>query len=243
MRRQPLTWIVLAAAVSAGPACDFLPLGKQAKTEPTPSTPPTTVPSPSAPAPTPVASPTPTPTPAATVEVAIYRNKKNAPMEKVGGDFLFRSGDQIRFGVRASQPGRLILLQKGSSGAMNVIYPDKRITGGSDAITAESELMIPQEGWFTFDKKPGSEVVYALFSPEKDLLMASVEAAAGLAGKPARADLEKQVLAQLNARARDLHLDGSSPEPTAPALGDAAATPGAPQASGSLVWAVTLKHE
>jgi hypothetical protein len=179
----------------------------------------------------------------AIVEVAIYRNKKNAPMEKVGGDFLFRSGDQIRFGVRASQTGRLILLQKGSSGDMSVIYPDKRITGGSDTIKAGSELLIPQEGWFTFDKKPGSEVVYALFSPEKDLLMASVEAAAGLAGKPAQADLEKQVLAQLNARARDVHLDGSSPEPTAPAAAGTAAAPSAPQSAGSLVWTVTLKHE
>lgn len=236
MRRQPLTWIALAAAVSVGSACDFLP--KQAKTEPTPSTPPTTVPSTATPAPTPVASPTPTPAP--TVEVAIYRNKKNAPMEKVGGDFLFRSGDQVRFGVRASQSGRLILLQKGSSGALNVIYPDKRITGGSDAITAGTELLIPQEGWFTFDKKAGSEVVYALFSPEKDLLMASVEAAAGLAGKPAQADLEKQVLAQLNARARDLQLEGSSTQPSSPG---AAVGPGTPQAAGSLVWTVTLKHE
>src|SRR5205085_338025 len=141
----------------------------------------------------------------ATVAVNLYREVRGKEPESVAVSFPFRSGDRIRFGVTSSQDGELILLMKGASGRLQVLYPDKRLQGGAHGIKAGEEVRIPADSWFAFDQHKGEETIWALFAAEKDPLLGKVEAATASAGSSA-SDLEKEVEGQLSARARDLVL-------------------------------------
>lgn len=190
-----------------------------------------------------------------TMEVALYRRTPGGDAERVGTDFVFRSGDAVRFGVKASRDGFLYLLMKGSSGRSAVIYPDKRIARGQHSIKAGQEVLVPGSLWFEFDRKPGTEVVYAMFTPTPDALTAGLDAlGAAPAAAPAPA-LEAQVLAQLQSKSRGLPISGQlqsgpapgAPGPVSPAVAPAVSVaPGAPAVAattGSLVAVVTLRHE
>lgn len=160
------------------------------------------------------------------MEVAIYRRTPSGQPERVGTDFVFRSGDGVRFGIKASRDGFLYLVMKGSSGRSTVIYPDKRIARGQHSIKAGEEVLVPDKLWFQFDRKPGTETVYAMFTPTPDALTAGLDAlGAGTAAPPAPA-LEAQVLAQLQSKSRSLPISGQLQS------GPAAAVPAQPSVPG-----------
>jgi hypothetical protein len=169
-------------------------------------------------------SPPTLPSPSVSLEVSIYQSRGGGALEKVPADRTFRSGDRIRFGVLASNDGRLVLVHKGSSGAMGAIYPDKRIVGGSNTIRGGAQIVIPQKGWFVFDDKPGTETVYAVFTVGDDALLEEVQDAAYASGRSSRTP-DERLASELDARAR----------------GAGGATPGT--GGASIVRTIVLKHE
>jgi hypothetical protein len=179
-------------------------------------------------------------------------------MVQADAKYPFRSGDKVRFGVSSSQAGHLYLLMKGSSGRMGMLYPDKRIAAGTNAVEAGKEIIIPTDGWFSFDKTSGVETVFAFYSSAPNqMLFQSMEAATGFNGGSPDATAEASVLAQIQKQSRDLTLaaapaggpQGGTPAGSiatnAPAAGSSAPAPGPYVMSGpgELVGTIKLSHE
>ena len=83
----------------------------------------------------------------------------------------FRSGDSIRLEVETSDVAYLYVVNKGSSGRWNVLFPSKNIAGGANRVDPEYRYIIPPGGWFTFDEQVGEEQLFLLLSrqPVADL--------------------------------------------------------------------------
>jgi len=76
----------------------------------------------------------------------------------------FRSGDEIRFHVRAGVDGyAYILMQQGSGGGRAVLFPEQR-TGTNNAISSGKDCAIPTMTYLRFDDNPGVEKVSVVFS-------------------------------------------------------------------------------
>lgn len=100
--------------------------------------------------------------------ITVYRKTPKGEQVSVSPEYAFRNGDEIRLSVESKQDGYLYLVQKGSSGRLNMIYPQRRIAGGAHSIKSNQEVMIPAEGWFKFDNRTGTETIFAVFSPKPD---------------------------------------------------------------------------
>lgn len=189
---------------------------------PTPATTPTPAVTPATP--TPVASPVFEPAQVATLAISVYRKNSNGQQVVTPPDYPFRSGDQVRLAFTSPTDGYLYLVLKGSSGKIIKLYPDSRIDKGSNAIRANQQIIVPADLWFTMDKTPGTELVYAIFSKERDkekTLFDSIEQVtkttpvAQSSPAASNADLEIQVLKQLESKAGGAVKSSSS----APAIG------------------------
>jgi alpha-beta hydrolase superfamily lysophospholipase len=76
----------------------------------------------------------------------------------------FKSGDEIRFHMRAGVDGyAYILLQQGSGGARAVLFPEQR-TGTNNVIASGKDCAIPTMTYLKFDDQPGVEKVNLIFS-------------------------------------------------------------------------------
>lgn len=130
-----------------------------------------------------------------TVKISVFRKTAQGAQVRINPDFPFRSGDKIRLGISSTKDGYLYLLLKGSSGSVTQLFPDKRIGGGLNTIKAGQEMIIPSEGWFSFDKNPGTEMLYAYYSETPEIsFFQNIEIATGYKnGKPNKS-IESQVL-------------------------------------------------
>jgi hypothetical protein len=92
--------------------------------------------------------------------------------EEVLPDSTFRAGDSIRISVMANEPGYLYVVQRGSTGAWNVLFPQPG-TPEVNRVEAGRNYEIPggDGEYFTFDEHAGQEKIYVLLSREaiKDL--------------------------------------------------------------------------
>ena len=97
----------------------------------------------------------------------------------LAGEINFELKDAIRLNVRSPQPGHLYVLNEGPRNGSDaaefvVLFPSPTANEGSSLLSANSELRIPEESWFTFDKEQGIERVWLIFSkdaiPEFDAL-------------------------------------------------------------------------
>jgi len=282
MKRMKLNyWVLGICLVAVLAACGTTnspapPAGEKAAAEPVardiqpvaPASPGEPGPSPGGPPPQPGVTPTaggPSADAAgASVTIAVYRLTAQGAQVRVGPDYPFRSGDKIRLALQSGQDGHLYLIQRGSSGKVAMLYPDRRIANGANTLSAGQELVIPATGWFQLDRTPGTETIYAYFATQPDAVMfQSMEAATGFSGKPPDPAVEAQVLSQLQqrAKARDIVMvpapvptsasspAGSQPVPAAqPAavgqpLPTSAAGPVLVTGSGSVAAVLQLKHE
>jgi hypothetical protein len=94
----------------------------------------------------------------------ILRKPPNGPEAPVDPDSVFHSGDRIRFVFESSIDGYLYVVQKGSSGRWNVLFPDPRVNQGKNSIQKEQKYDVPAGKWFTFDSTPGNEQIEVFLS-------------------------------------------------------------------------------
>ncbi len=78
--------------------------------------------------------------------------------------FVFQSGDRVRFHVKTNAEGYLYMMNRGSSGATAMLFPDGSMADGRNRVRAWEEYMIPQQGWIRFDNQPGQEGVFFVLS-------------------------------------------------------------------------------
>jgi hypothetical protein len=84
----------------------------------------------------------------------------------VADDFAFRKGDRFRIIFEGNATGHIYIFHKGASGKGIVLFPDKRINGGDNGISAHVEAVIPASGWYEFDEKAGVEELIVFYAPK-----------------------------------------------------------------------------
>ena len=76
----------------------------------------------------------------------------------------FRSGDKIRLRFATNFDGYLKILNIGSSGKINLLYPYQ---GADERIQPSKDFQIPKNGdWIVFDDTPGTEVLSVIMSSQ-----------------------------------------------------------------------------
>lgn len=179
--------------------------------------------------------PPPPPPPAVPTEcvVKVFRKTSQGAQVGVASDFPFRNGDEVRLSIETKQDGYLYLVQKGSSGKLNILFPDKRIAKGAHSVKANQPMVIPSEGWFKFDTRPGTETIYVVYSQTVDkTLFATIEQAKN-------AESSAKIFAELDQRSQNKN---STPQPAEP---DQTGTrpPLILSGPGTIVGVLKLNHE
>jgi Domain of unknown function (DUF4384) len=151
-------------------------------------------------------------------KVSIELNR-NGNVSRVSPDTTFHSGDKVRFHFGVNFDGYVAVLNEGSSGRHNLLFP---FAGANNAVHPTSDYVVPRNGWIVFDENPGREKVVFILSanpiPELQQIQTSAAASSGgSTGGTASGSEEQEILAALNSRAmqhgrqsnggRDLVLD------------------------------------
>src|ERR1700722_16714582 len=85
----------------------------------------------------------------------------------VDSALVFAPGDKLRFRVSSTFPGYLYVMNHGTSGAYELLFP-RSDTGADNSIEAQKEYVVPAaQGWFKVTGPPGHDVVYWVISPVK----------------------------------------------------------------------------
>jgi hypothetical protein len=99
----------------------------------------------------------------------IVRQLINGNMRDVDPDKTFVSGDRIKLGIESNDTAYLYVVQEGSDGRWDVLYP---AAGSQHKVSARTMVDIPAgTDDFAFDQTPGTERLLVVLSrtPETDL--------------------------------------------------------------------------
>lgn len=90
--------------------------------------------------------------------------RRNNECSKVNNKFEFKSGDRIKFHVKANISGfAYVVLKEGSKGEHAVLFPDSKMPD-DNRIKAGIDYAIPGDGYLMFDSEPGSEKLILVVS-------------------------------------------------------------------------------
>jgi hypothetical protein len=111
----------------------------------------------------------------------------NTPTE-VPADTVFHSGDRIRFTIEPNAPGYLYIVNQGSDGTWQSMFPSADIDQGSNRVEGWHPYTMPPQSRLMFDSTAGTEHLFIVFArqPEPDLenLIYSLKAGGKRAAKP-----------------------------------------------------------
>jgi hypothetical protein len=80
---------------------------------------------------------------------------------------VLRHGDKVRFRFRADFDGYLYVMNQGTSGRYELLFPREE-TGEDNRIRAGEEYRVPAtQSWFKVDGPPGYDIVYWMVTPLK----------------------------------------------------------------------------
>jgi hypothetical protein len=84
----------------------------------------------------------------------------------VNAALVFTPGDRLRFRVSASFAGYLYVMNQGTSGSYELLFP-RSDTGSDNQIQAAKDYVVPAtaQGYFRVSGPPGQDIVYWLVSP------------------------------------------------------------------------------
>jgi hypothetical protein len=85
---------------------------------------------------------------------------------EVTPDTTFHTGDKVRFLFEPNIDGYLYVVQEGSSGKWDMLFPNPQINGGTNAVRKGQKYTIPSQGWFVFRDPPGAERAFVFLSKE-----------------------------------------------------------------------------
>ncbi|HTY60733.1 MAG TPA: DUF4384 domain-containing protein [Acidobacteriota bacterium] len=97
--------------------------------------------------------------------------REGSETTEVKPDTVFHSGDRIRLRVDVNTQGFLYIINRGSSGNWNPLFPSSKIAKGDNRVQKGTQYEIPAGYVFTFDEQPGTEKLFIVFSrrPVSDL--------------------------------------------------------------------------
>jgi hypothetical protein len=88
--------------------------------------------------------------------------------KRVSPDHIFHSGDRVRILVETNREVYLYVFHQEGPGSADLLFPDSRLRGGENIVSAHQPSYIPNTGWFTFDNHAGDEKL-TLVASEKPL--------------------------------------------------------------------------
>lgn len=107
-------------------------------------------------------SPSATGLPGTKITIELMRKGK---LSFVKPTFTFRSKDQIRLRMRTNFEGYVTVLNLGSSGKINLLYP---VEGRDNFVKPTADYQIPNgDGWIIFDDTTGTEIISVIMSESK----------------------------------------------------------------------------
>ena len=103
--------------------------------------------------------------------VTVQKFRDGKPYEQpfdLGGEILFEKDYRVRLNVRSRQDGHLYILNERPAArggaAFNILFPSPTANGGASRIEPGSEVRIPEQSWFSFDREEGTELVWLVWS-------------------------------------------------------------------------------
>ncbi len=98
------------------------------------------------------------------IKLAVERQDGSA-WKPVDSALVFAAGDKLRFKVSATFAGYLYVMNHGTSGAYELLFP-RSDTGADNSIEAQREYIVPAvQGWFKVTGPAGHDIVYWVISP------------------------------------------------------------------------------
>ncbi len=89
--------------------------------------------------------------------------RRNNESTRVNNKFEFKSGDKIKFHVKANISGfAYVILREGSKGEHEVLFPDRQ--SDDNRIKAGADYALPGDGYLLFDSVPGNEKLMLVLS-------------------------------------------------------------------------------
>jgi len=90
---------------------------------------------------------------------------------RVTDSTVFRSGDRIRLHFRSNREGSISLVQTGTSGHPEMLFPDAAAGFDDSHLPAGKDRILPgPDAWFRFDDQAGTEQVIVVFAAYEDEL-------------------------------------------------------------------------
>jgi hypothetical protein len=87
--------------------------------------------------------------------------------KRVDSATVFATGDKLRFHVSSTFAGYLYVMNHGTSGAYELLFP-RSDTGADNRIEAQKDYVVPAvQGWFKVTGPAGHDIVYWVISPVK----------------------------------------------------------------------------
>ena len=88
---------------------------------------------------------------------------------RLSDDINFEKDYRIRLNITSAQSGRLYLLNQGPAGAdriptFNVMFPTTTANNGSELLTENQQIQIPEQSWFQFDEQQGTEKIWLVWA-------------------------------------------------------------------------------
>jgi hypothetical protein len=89
-------------------------------------------------------------------------------MIEVSADTVFHAGDRIRISVETNQPGFLYIINRGSSGLWQPLFPSADVDDGSNHVEGFHDYLLPPKSRMVFDETTGTERLFLVFSREPE---------------------------------------------------------------------------
>ena len=98
------------------------------------------------------------------MELSLDRHE-GAAWRAVDPGLVFAKDDRVRFRFRANFDGYLYVMNQGTSGNYEMLFP-RQDTGEKNRIEAGGEYVVPAtQGWFRISGPPGHDVLYWMVTP------------------------------------------------------------------------------
>jgi hypothetical protein len=96
----------------------------------------------------------------------VLEKKEGTSVRTVEPNYVFSAGDKLRFRLKSAVNGYLYVMNQGSSGVWQQLFPRDGVTQ-SRTVAAGKQYLVPASGsgWFQVTGPPGYDNVYFLISP------------------------------------------------------------------------------
>jgi eukaryotic-like serine/threonine-protein kinase len=107
-----------------------------------------------------------------TYSITVQKFKDNKPFQdpfELAGEINFEANYRIRLNVRSDQPGYFYVLNEGPAEAGKelqyiAVFPSPTANRGSEVLSANEPVRIPDQSWLRFDEEQGVEKLWLVFS-------------------------------------------------------------------------------